>query len=507
MKRIINIFCAATVLLLGLWGCKQDQPEQLDSVDLRYKVQGSLDLTYHAQPFQLVVTSTKPWSVRSLHPDWCIISDEEGEASDAELVRVGKGEKHVVTVQYYDNLDMDEREDYIEISSNGWVVKKLTIVQSGIAYLTIPTEESKRKEIIDGAGEEIQLHVSANQVWTAKVVTGRDWLTITDGASGDGDGVITLTAANNPEARRYASVGVYDRHNKRVYNIQYTQDGVQLDPAFEEVLVNYDRKTASLDVESNANWIAYKENEADDWYEIVNPENVGSGKLNFTFTPNNTPDLRTSTIIMVNVPDPEEEDPYILKRRITVKQGYIVEPEWVPADKDMLEWSTDGWTKPTLVSKGLKFSNKSRIHKSPMPFGSYTFCWTDISSDAKVRHWFCYGSDKEEQEMKFNLEGGVAKLDFSKGQSTAPTGYKSYSGVDMSKPHTFTYKFEPYGTSWCEITFLLDDIVIYSFLTNNSAEKSVMSKITWGSNANIYFGAETGSAICEGYWYTAPVEW
>ncbi len=501
MKKFINILCAAAVLLVGLWGCKQAAPEQIDSVDLRYRVSGSLDLAASgARPITLVVTSSKPWSVRSQHPDWCIISDEEGNASSAELVKVGKGEKTTITVQYYDNLDLDDRVDYIEISSNGWTPKKFTVNQKGTAYLDIPAED-QTPELIAGAGDEIQVHIFSNQKWSAKVNTGKDWFTITDGETGEGDGVVTVTAANNGGEIRYASLSIYDRHDKKAYTINYTQDGVQLDLEGEEIMAAFDQTEASLKVVSNAKWTAVKDNEADTWYTITTPEVTGNGTLTITLEPNDTPNPRVGGIILRTVP--EEEDGFVLERRVTVKQAYEVTPIWVPFDESWLQWLDASYTtgKITAVDGGLSFDGKARLHNSNLPFGTYTFRWSGISDDAKVRHWMVYG--KDDTEMKFNLSGGKTSLEFNKGQSEAPSGLSSVSGLDMSQPHEFTYKFDPSGALNCKVTFMIDGISLGSF----SSSDTVMKDVLWGSTTDLYIGVETGKAVCEGYWYTEPVSW
>lgn len=501
MKRFINILCAAAALCVGLQGCKQAEPEQMDSVDLRYRVSGSLELAATgARPFSLVVTSSKPWTVRSLHPDWCIISDEEGNASSAELVKVGKGEKTTINVQYYDNLDLDDRIDYIEISSNGWTPKKLTVTQKGTAYLEIPAAELT-PEMIAGAGEEVQVHISSNQKWSAKVNTGKDWFIITDGETGEGDGVVTITAANNGGEIRYASLSIFDRHDKKVYTINYTQDGVQLDLEGEEIMAAFDQTEASLKVVSNAKWTAVKDNEADTWYTITTPEVTGSGTLAITLEPNDTPNPRVGGIIVRTVP--EEEDGFVLERRIAVKQAYEVTPVWVPFDESWLQYVASDWTtgKVTAVANGLSFDGKGRLHNSKLPFGTYTFRWSSISEDAKVRHWIVYGSD--DTEMKFNLSGGKTSLEFNKGKSEAPSGLSSVSGLDMSQPHEFTYKFDPSGALHCKVTFMIDGISLGSF---NSSD-TVMKDVLWGSPTDLYIGIETGKAVCEGYWYTEPVAW
>ena len=99
MRKAFNIFFTAAVLLAGLCGCKEEE-QPMETVDLRYRVADSYNLpAANASPFTIVVTSTAPWTVTSMHPDWCIIDVEEGEASDPDMVLVGKGDKTTIRVQ------------------------------------------------------------------------------------------------------------------------------------------------------------------------------------------------------------------------------------------------------------------------------------------------------------------------------------------------------------------------------------------------------------------------
>ena len=90
MKRIVYILCAAAALLTALVGCQKNSEQgTMKTVDLRYRVDDSYDLPATDAPgFVILVTSSDPWTITSDHPDWCIISEEEGEASPADSVRV-----------------------------------------------------------------------------------------------------------------------------------------------------------------------------------------------------------------------------------------------------------------------------------------------------------------------------------------------------------------------------------------------------------------------------------
>ncbi|MBR6881770.1 MAG: BACON domain-containing protein, partial [Bacteroidales bacterium] len=81
-KQITLLLClASAALVTGLTGCRQKEEEPVKVVDLRYRAQDSYDLPASgAKAFTILVASTDPWTVTSEHPDWCIISEEEGAA-------------------------------------------------------------------------------------------------------------------------------------------------------------------------------------------------------------------------------------------------------------------------------------------------------------------------------------------------------------------------------------------------------------------------------------------
>ena len=83
MKKIFLLFCCAAALVTGLvTGCQPKDEQPMKIVDLRYRAQDSYDLpATGAKAFTILVASTDPWTVTSEHPDWCIISEEEGDAS------------------------------------------------------------------------------------------------------------------------------------------------------------------------------------------------------------------------------------------------------------------------------------------------------------------------------------------------------------------------------------------------------------------------------------------
>ena len=506
MKKIVYIFCAAAVLLGALQGCQKKAEEAVKTVDLRYRANDSYDLpATGAQSFTILVASTDPWTVTSEHPDWCIISEEEGEASNPELVHTGKATPTTIRVQYYDNTFLDDRTDKITIQSDYWVGKVITVRQKGIAFLTIP--EADLDLSVEKAGGNYYIHINSNQPWSARVTDG-DWISITDGASGEGVGTVTVTALDNVAELRYAEVTVYDRHEVASAKILFTQDGVQLVPAVTEVRAGFDQLSSELEITSNTDWVVVKASESDDWFTLENASGKGNGTVKINFTQNNDEGLRKADVIVKNVvANPED---FQVEKTIVVKQAYKIEPVRVVVDNDELSlWKSDWANAPTYAKGvGTTFVGKARLNRS-MAFGSYTFRWSNFVTDPelggpRIRHWFCFN---ESCELKADIRPADVKVSFdfnAAGDGNKPS-LNSYTAIDdWTQPIELTIKFDPSGAEHCHVTYLVNGVEAGSFDT----APDLLRSVTWNAGINMYFGVDVaGSALCEWYEYTAPMNW
>ena len=511
MKRIVYILCAASALVTGLAGCQQKEKDPVKTVDLRYRAQDSYELSAAgAQPFTILVASTDPWTVTSDHPDWCIITQEEGAASDPDLVHTGQAEATVIRVQYYDNTGLDDRTDKITIQSDYWVGKVITVNQKGSAFLTIPDADMDLSVV--KAGGDYTIHISSNQDWSS-AVTGGDWLSIKDGASGNGDGEVVVAADVNAMELRYGEVTVYDRNQVAVAAVKFTQDGVQLVPAGEELRAGYDQVSGELEVTSNTRWTVVKASETDDWFTIDTPSGEGNGKIQLTFTRNEGDGLRRADILVRNVID--NPDDYQVEKTIVVKQAYKIESVRKEFDNDELTlWKSD-WANAPVYTKGTGtlFTAKCRLNRS-MPFGTYTFRWSNLGAAPRVRHWFCFSDGVE---MKADIRPGYVSssgeitpkisFDFNtdgSGKSEKPSGLSDFKDADFTQPIEFTCKFDPSGANHCHVTYLVNGKEAASFDTSDT----VLYTVTWGSSINMYVGCdEADSAVCEWYEYTPCMNW
>ena len=513
MKRIVYILCCAAALLAGLCGCQQKIEEPMKYVDLRYKAQDRYDLAATgAKAFTIQVVSTDPWTVTSEHPDWCIISEEEGDASDRDLVHVGKAEVTVISIQYYDNKQLDDRIDKITIQSDYWVGKVITVHQAGNAFLNVPADELEWD--VDKAGGDYTIHVKSNQDWSARVTDG-EWISIAEGATGSGTGAIKVHAQDNAKEMRYAELTVFDRNNVATVVVKFTQDGVKLVPSDLEVRLGYDKTSCEIDVASNTQWVVVKNNEVDDWFEILTPSGEKDGKILLSMTPNEGTRIRSSVIILRNVV--AKEGDFVAEKYITIKQAYRVIPVVHVFDNDELgNWSQSSVTPSFVSGKGMLFPNGCTLQNGSMPFGDYTFYWRDfsaINNGIRFRVVFAY-SDIEEIKFGLRLSSSgnpVMYLDFNastSGKSGKPEGYSVPENIDFSVAHSFGCRFMPIiDSEYCRVGIYLDGDLVLEFDTS----EKILDEVKWGTKINMYLSVDSGgagdSAVLEKYEYSAPLEW
>ena len=511
MKKLFYIIAAAA-LLSGLAGCGQKE-QTVTPVDLRYRIADSYSLAaINPQSINILVKSSMPWTVSTENPEWCMIDVEEGEAVADSLVHKGKGESTAVRIQYYDNTELDDRTDHILISS-GEFTKKVSVYQKGIAYLYVLDEEQEFD--LPKAATDVEFHVYSNQNWTSKVLPTDDngnevdWITITESAN-KMDGLVKLSATENPGEKRYATVAVYDRHGEERAIIKFTQDGVQLDPDTFEIRAGYDQTAASFGIISNANWEIVKENPADDWYNFDITSGSGNATVHLTLTANAGTSLRKANFSLKSVA--AHEGDYVAVKDIVLKQAYVISPQRITVDNNEIGAWTSDWENPPVYTEGVGalFAAKCRLNRS-MAFGTYTFHWKDfIVNDAaaeavRVRHWFCFS---ESCELKFDLrpKDGKVSFDFNAAGDGNKPSVDSYYDVDWTQPVDVTYKFDPSGAEHCKVTYLVNGNVAGTFETSPTLLRSV----TWGAKINMYIGTDKsggGSAVLEWYEYTPPMNW
>lgn len=515
MKKTAYIILALLALVIGLWACNSKQepvnPEAAAEagVDLRYRVNDIYNLTaFNPETITIVVKSTKPWTVRSYHPDWCMISQESGEAVPDSLVHVGKGENTTIKVQYYDNIMLDDRTDYIEIASDGYVGKKVTVNQKGSAYISVPEDE--QEILLPKDASEAFFHVLSNQSWsTAITEIDGDWLTIKEGATGEKDGVVTVSAQQNTKEMRYATVTLYDRHSKKVVDIKYTQDGVQLEPADDKMSAEWTACEIALDVAANTKWTVTKKDESDDWFTISTPSFTGNGTIKLQVQQNDAKTVRNSVIVIKTEAD---ENGFFVSHEILVRQAYKVEPVRIFFNEaEIGEWSVTSnstWTaKPSFNGVGALIPSPTQIYRTDAAAGMHIFHWTNIDPAARVRFWneiTTKAADGTSQynEIKYNIEAGSTDISISSVLGSLPN--KKNATYDASvTTHDVGVGYTQNG-DYCHVSFYLDGNEFYSFDTS----ETFCSMYTWQASLLLYIGLDHGgSAVCEYYDYTPPFSW
>lgn len=474
-------------------------------VDLRYRAEDSYSLPWESpEAFSFLVKSTDPWTVRSYNPDWCTITPAEGEGNPA----IADAETYTVSVQYKDNAQLDDRVDTLEIKSDYWVGKLITVYQKGNAYLDVKDEEQNLE--IAKTGGELTFAVKANQDWSAKVIEGGDWLSVKSGATGSLDGSVTLTVGENTGEKRYGAVSVIDRHGEERVVVKVTQDGVQLDPATFEVRAAHNQGVYELTVVSNASWKAEKTDDKAQWFTIENPENSGEAVLRIVMNDNEGNSLRRTAIKLITVAEPGEP---VVEREVVLKQAYLQVPQrTVFNDSEMSYWSPDKGVNPVyLGEQGTYFEATSsgsvyaRLYRSGMPMGTHTYRWHTFSPEVRVRLWWTFGNNNE---IKYNLRAdgdGNGYTEISTSPSGPDADFVNVEGIDMTVPHEMTVKFTPseVNEGYCHVQFILDGVEFQSFDTGDNA----VMECTWQKEIGIYFGCYTGNAICEWYDYTEPFSW
>ncbi len=505
MKRYLYMICAAAALVTGLAGCQEKEEEPMKWVDLRYRVEDSYSLpSTSPEAFSFLVKSTDPWTVRSYNPDWCTVDPASGEGNSV----INEAETYTVTVQYKDNTELDDRVDTLEIKSDYWVGKLVTVYQQGIAYLSVPDDEQELE--IAKAGGELTFNVNANQNWSAKVIEGGDWLVVKTGETGSLDGSVSLTVDENTGEKRYGAVSVLDRHGVERVVVKVTQDGVQLDPATFEVRAAYNQGVYELDVVSNATWKAEKTDENAEWYTLENAQCTGSGVLRLVMDDHSGNSLRQTAIRLTTIAEPGEP---VVTREVIIKQAYQQIPDRRVLDaSELSKWTADKGVDPVyLGEQGTYFeattsgSVYARLYRSGMPTGTYTFRWSSMSSDARIRLWWTYGDNNE---IKFNLRGsgdGTGYTEISTSPSGPDADFVNVEGVDMTVAHEMTVRFtqSQVNEGYCHVEFILDGEVFQEFDTSSGA----VPRCTWDQEIGMYFGCYTGNAICEWYEYTEPFSW
>lgn len=467
------------LLICSSWSvqsCKDDDPVKW--VDLRYKAEDTYTIAASGEEkVAIQVKSTDPWEVYSNHADWCTITPDKGEPGDV----------YDVEISYKANTALDDRIDTITIKSDYWIGKEVTVIQKGIAYLTL---ENAEEFLLDKQGTVRSFQVKSNQNWTAAVTVGGEWLSIQSGESGSQDGTVTLKALENQGEQRTGTVTVYDRHGVEVATVECIQEGIVLTPATLSLRALYNDATVTLHVESNGEWMVEKESEDAEWYSFEKTSYSGSEDIVIRLQENTGSAVLKATFRILSKTEAGTEP---VVKTITLKQGNKTEAKRYDFVED--EWTVSAG-KPVFADGGVTFTYQGancRISREGMKPGYYVFHIKSSEEKAKCQLYFLYG-EKEVRWMLFKGDGDNARCGTSDGgvQQIPFNDKKSEYAVGLN-----VLEGDTDGTM--KLEWYLDGELLRRVPSYAGAE--------YGSNAQIILGVSGGSATYDWWEYTAPIEW
>lgn len=485
MKSIINnivnwrAVTSALIILSSLLiiSCN-GKDEQMKWVDLRYKANDSYTIAASGEEkVTIQVKSTDPWEVYAKHADWSSISPDKG----------GAGETYDVTITYKANTHLDDRTDTITIKSDYWVGKEVQVIQKGTAFLTL--QDTANIVLGKDEGSAKSFMVSSNQKWSAAVTEGGDWLSVSSGASGEGNGTVTAAAKANIGEKRYGKITVYDRHGAIHAEVNFTQDGVQLDPDETSIRVLHENQEYTIPVISNTTWTVSKDDENAEWYSFNKTEFNGNESLVIKVDENNGTAVRKATFTISTTVVPGITP---VTRTITLKQAN--EPIAVRHAFAASEWTVN---RATISFAGdVLTSAAGRVTKDGFAPGYYSFRIKSMTPDAFSIIFFTYG----DKEVRWHLDMENGRTGFS----TTPWGPLNEQNIAFDKSlKEYTLGLNLTKSSQdglAKVEWYLNGVLIKTYDNDQAA------KIPY-ANAFVYLGSNKGTVVYDWWEYTPPIDW
>ena len=498
----LNKYIACCFLLTGLFiSCKKD--EQLKWVDLRYLAEDAYDLpSASPDPIRLQVKSTEPWVIYGKDSRWCSITPSEGPA----------GELFNVEVLYTENTELDDRLDTLVIKSDHWIGKWIPVRQKGIAYLELDGAEGI---VLDQFGSSGQFGIRSNQNWRIVPDPSAPWLEMS-GLSGSGDGTVYFqTTQQNKGEKRTAEVKVLDRHGELVKVVPVSQHGVELIPEQTLFKTDFQAKTISINVESNAEWQAVKENPDLQWLNFDGAVNDGNGVLTVSLTENNGNAIRTA---FVKLQTPQTEDAEQVVKTIIIRQAHDPAPDYRGWDEyEMNEWIINGpdnkLSSLAVVGDDFKVQGAQKIHRYNLPSGNYDFYLKETSAGTMPVIYFQTGdldfrwhttpnvSNPEDARTHLNV------VDRGKEKSFDNLNVK----MDFTKSHILGIRMSGDTEGNLVMSWLLDGRVLGSYAADGSDIQTSEIPFSKDVTFHVFVGAyESGTAnhytVWDAWQYTLPYD-
>ncbi len=464
--------------------CTSEERAIGEVVDLRFRAESNYTLD-HTDPevFEIIVQSTEPWIVYCDNPDWCTIEPSSGVAD----------ERVTVTVTYHNNEELDDRSDVVYVESDGWIGTEIDVFQKGTAYLTtLSTTESLEMEADSGS-----VAIETNQKWSAQVTVGEDWLSITDGSTGEGDGSVSFQAPENKGEIRVGEITLYDRYNAESSTITVAQNGVVLQTTSNEYeyRVFFDTATVTIPITSNGDWTVVKDNEFATWYSFVQESFSGDGDIVINLSQNSSTSTLITSFSIMSVSSDESVTPVV--KNIALKQGNekIVERREF-GETEQGNWYTFNeesgyyydYDNEDIIFKG---TDASRVWDNSIPLGLYNFKIKSMSATAIAKVWVNHGSKSVCMMMDTDGFGLWA----SGADYVADTAVENFMGenvigIDVYSDDDGVLSYDCY----------LNYELIHSYSQYSSSSDST-------SLPYMIFGSVTNTTTFDWYEYTAPIDW
>lgn len=474
-------------LIAGV-ACDDDNTNTQPFVDLRYDAKDSYALNAtNADLISFVVKSNLPWEVTSNHTEWCDITPSTGEADD----------KYTVKVQYHDNTELDDRIDTLIIKSDYWIGKWVVVKQKGIAYLTTTPDE---KLVIARAGGEGKIAVNTNQKWTAKVTEGSEWLSISNGQAGEGEGEIVLSTAENLGEIRRGTVIVYDRHEKEASTITVEQEGIVLQPAEAEIRAAHNVGTYELDVDCNTRWTITKDDQEVTWYSFEKNAYEGKQTLKIHLDDNMSPNLSRKTSFTLRTVG---ENP--IEKKIVLKQCFNNSPvRYYFNEEELSKWEVVSGDGGRPQPDGSMIFELTRLRRSGMKAGIYTIHAGGMTSTGQYSGMFRWYTVIGETEIRtFLTDWGVFD---SFTYSSEYMSFRPSTPYDCTQDNIMVLEVSDTNDGYVNLTWYLNGVQTNQVHTG---EHPSLHDINMSAEATFIISHEDdGSTMSLKYWEFQPsVNW
>lgn len=238
--KTINLLLAG-IMAATVISCDKPQQEGADNKEPEKPavVDGTVSLSATAVEFDsneagsrtITLTANMEWEVLKQEEiiNWLTIDPMSG----------GKTENTVITLNVTENKGVERNQDITFATKDGKSKKTLKISQAEqpVGSLGVDVAEIN----LTAEDENATINVSGTVNWTAEVTEGGDFVSISSGTSGKGEGTVRLAVTKNDtsyERKAKVVVSTEDRADNSSRTIIITQAAAELAP--EELVIEFD---------------------------------------------------------------------------------------------------------------------------------------------------------------------------------------------------------------------------------------------------------------------------